>query len=471
MNHYAEEMAQWAVSLEPKNIPQDIIDIAKNCLIDWTGISIYGSSSPWSEAIVSIVKDEKGKEESSILVDGAKIPAPQAALANGVMTLSYDLSDTFLETALHPSCGIISAALATAEREKNSGLDLLTAIIAGYEATSRVGLSLNKPPKRLTSSKGFEANALIPCFGATIAAGKLLKLNQEQMSNAIGLCSCSMTAGLVEYLIDGNWTYRWNGGKAGHDGLVNALLAQKGFIGPHAIFEGQWDSKGRYGIINAFTDSVDSATEITKGLSEKWYLKDIGFKYYGCCHYIHGFIDGIFKLMKETPIKSDDIEEITCFLPHMTLFLAVPRRIKVKPSNLTVAQWSLPFCLATAILDGHLLNPAEQLSQEKLKDARVLELSQRIQGVLREDLDTLLEEKHVLQSPLKLKLKNGKEHETTTICKGFPDNPLTEEEMNLKFDTLVSVTLGKEKTTNLRFILGTIEEIKDISNLARAMCR
>ena len=91
--------------------------------------------------------------------------------------------------------------------------------------------------------------------------------------------------------------------------------------------------------------------------------------------------------------------------------------------------------------------------------------------MLREDLDTLLREKHVLQPPFKLKLRNGKEYETTTICKAFPDNPLTEEEVNLKFDTLVSGIPGKERTANLRFALGRIEEIKDASDLARTMCR
>jgi len=117
------------------------------------------------------------------------------------------------------------------------------------------------------------------------------------------------------------------------------------------------------------------------------------------------------------------------------------------------------------------LHPAEQLSQEKLSDTRVLALSQRIQGVLREDLDTLVEEKHILQSPFKLKLKNGKEYEATTGCKGFPYNPLTQEETNLKFDTLVSRILDKKKTTNLRSMLEKTEAIKDISELARAMCR
>jgi len=471
MSYYAEEVAKWAISLDFNDIPQDVINIAKHCLSDWTGISIYGSMAPWSQAIASIVKDEKGKEEASILADGAKIPAPNAALVNGVMTLSYDLSDTFFETALHPSCGIISSALATAEREKASGENLLTSIVAGYEVTERIGRALNKPPQRLTSSKGFEANALIPSFGATVAASKLLKLNQEQTANAIGLSSCSATGGLIEYLIDGNWTYRWNAGKAGHDGVLNALMAQRGFVGPHAVFEGHWDDKGRYGIINAFTGSINTAPEITRDLGQKWHLRDIGFKYYGCCHYIHGFTDGVLRLMKQNQIKPDSIEEITCFLPHMTLFLAVPRRIKAKPANLTISQWSLPFCLAIAIIDGHLLHPAEQLSQERLNDTKVLELAQRIKGELKEELDDVIEKEHVLQSPFKLKLKDGKEYEAATSCKGFLSNPLSEEEADFKFNALASKILSKEKVANLYSMLNKIEEIEDISKLARAMCR
>ena len=471
MNHYAEEMAQWAVSLDFHDIPQHVIDIAKHCVSDWTGISIYGSMSPWSQTIASIVKDEKGKEEASILADGTKVPASNAALVNGVMTLSYDISDTFLETALHPSCGIISSALATAEREGASGKELLASIIAGYEVTERVGKALNNPPKRLTSSKGFEANALIPSFGATVAASKILKLNQDQMADAIGICSCSMTGGLVEYLIDGNWTYRWNAGKAGHDGVLNALLAQKGFSGPHAVFEGQWDKKGRYGIINAFTGSIETVDEITKDLGQKWYIKDLGFKYYGCCHYIHGFIDGILKLMGANQINANDIEEISCFLPHMTLFLAVPRRIKVQPANLTISQWSLPFCLAVAIIDGHLLHPAEQLSEKRLNDANALSLAQRIKGELKEELDDILQEEHVLKSPFKLKLVSGKEYEATTSCKGFPNNPLSKEEIDFKFNSLTSRVLNKEKTDHLYSMLNRIDEIEDITELTQAMCR
>ncbi len=471
MSYYAEEVAEWATSLDFNDIPQDVIDVGKHCLSDWTGITIYGLTSPWSQAIASIVKDEKGKGEASILGDGMKVPAPNAALVNGIMTLSYDISDTFMETALHPSCGIIASALAAAEREKASGRDLLTSIVAGYEVTERIGRALNKPPQRTMSVKGLETNAAIPAFGATVVAGKLLKLNREQMANAIALCSCSMTAGLIEYLVDGNWTYRLNAGKSGHDGVLNALMAQKGFIGPLGIFEGGWDKKGRFGVINAITDSIDTAPEVTKDLGQEWHLRDIGFKYYGCCHYIHGFIDGALKLIKQNQIKPEDIEEITCFLPHMTLFLAVPRRVKVRPANLTVSQWSLPFCLAAAIIGGHLLDPAEQLSPERSDIARVYELSERIKGELKEDLDEVIEKEHILRSPLKLKLKNGKEYEVTTNCKGFSYNPLSKEEIEFKFNTLASKVLSKEKTTDLYSMLNKVEEVEDVSKLAGAMCR
>jgi len=74
MGYYAEEVAQWAVSLERKDIPQDVIDIGKHCLFDWTGISIYGSLSPWSQAIASIVKDEKERRKPQSWLKERRFP-------------------------------------------------------------------------------------------------------------------------------------------------------------------------------------------------------------------------------------------------------------------------------------------------------------------------------------------------------------------------------------------------------------
>lgn len=468
--YYADRLAEWATSLKFADIPTEVVELAKLCIQDWTGITMYGSIAPWSKILLDLAKAEGGEKEASIVVDGAKVPATNAAMVNAVMALSYDLSDTFLATALHPGCCVIGAALAMGEREKTSGKDLITAVVAGYETTARIGLALNKPPQRSISGRGFEANGLIPSFGAAVAAGKLLDLNKDQMTNAIGLCSSSMGGGLIEYLVDGNWTYRWNAGKTASDGIRHALMAKKGFVGPHAVFEGHWDDKGRYGAINAFAGDMTHASEMINDLGERWAVKDIGFKYYGCCHYIHGFNDGMLKLMREKQIQPADIAEITCFVPHMTLFLAVPREAKIRPANLTVSQWSLPFCLAATIIDGHLLHPADQLSEKRLSDPQALELAQRIQAVRSRELDEIIREENVLQSPLKVKLKDGREYETTTSCKGFADNPLSDEEAGSKFKTLTSKVLSEEKVATLTTMLNSLEEINDVSQLARAMC-
>ena len=113
--YYAESLAEWATALEFGDIPPKVVELAKRCIIDWVGISIYGSLSPWSKILLDVAQAEGGREEASIAVDGTMVPAASAAMVNAVMALSYDLSDTFLATALHPSCCVIGAALAMAE--------------------------------------------------------------------------------------------------------------------------------------------------------------------------------------------------------------------------------------------------------------------------------------------------------------------------------------------------------------------
>lgn len=119
----------------------------------------------------------------------------------------------------------------------------------------------------------------------------------------------------------------------------------------------------------------------------------------------------------------------------------------------------------------HILHLAEQLSPERPDIAKVYELSERIKGELKEELDDVIEKEHVLQSPFKLKLKDGNEYEAVTSCKGFPSNPLSKEEIDFKFNALASRVLGKEKALNIYSMLNSVGEVGDISKLARAMCR
>lgn len=465
--YYAEKLAKWVVELRYEDIPVDVVEKAKECIYDWVCIAVYGADSPWSKALLDMVKESGGKEESAILVHRDRVPCANAAMVNAVMALSYDLSDTYPRVELHPSCSVIASALAAAERENVTGKDLITSVVAGYEVITRVASSMNRRPQSFTAARGFEANSIFPPFGAVVASGKLFDLNEMEMSNAFGLAGGSMGAATIDYLIDGNWTYRWNSGRASQNGIQNALMAKNGFVGPHAIFEGQWDNKGRFGVINALAGDMMCKDDLVDGLGETWNIKEMAFKYYGCCHYNQGYTDGIVKLMKEHGFEAKDVDEIMAYVPHFALFLGVPREVKVKPKNLTISQWSLPFILATVISDGHLLDPREQLSEKKLTDPERLGLAEKVNIERDRDLDKAFMEEGIFKSPLRVLLKNGKEYEITSTCKGFSHNPLTGEEMDNKFDVLTSGVFDDEKRERVKKELKNLEEIGSIAGMVR----
>lgn len=467
--YYAEKLAEWVVSLKFEHIPKEAVEKAKTCVADWVGIALYGSDSPWARTLAGIVGEIGGKEESVVLGQHHKVPSANAAMVNAVMSLAYDLSDTYPRLELHPSCAIVASALAMAERENSNGRDFLTSVVVGYEVMTRVAEALNRRPDSFTSLKGYDANSIFPPFGAAAVAGKLLGLDEEEMANALGLAGGSMGGATIEYLLDGSWSYRWGPGRAAHDGILNALMAKKGFVGPHAVFEGRWDDKGRYGIINAFAGDMKYAGDLVQGLGHKWNIKDIAFKYYGCCHYIHGYNDAALKLMREYHVAPEEVEEITAWLPHMTLFLAVPRELKLRPPNLTVAQWSLPVCLAVVMTDGHLLDPRKQLSEERLKEQGILQLADRVKVIRDRQLDAIFAEEGALKSPLKIRLKNGAEYETVSGCKGFPGSPLTAEELDHKFRRLASTVLDESRIESVTASLNEVEGVDRVADLVRLL--
>ncbi len=464
---YAERLAQWVVELKYEDLPVDVVEKAKDCIYDWAGIAVYGADSPWTKALLDMVKETGGKGESTILVHNEMVPCTNAAMVNAVMALSYDLSDTYPKVELHPSCSVIASALAMAERENVTGKDLITSVVAGYEVITRAASSMNRRPQSFTAARGFEANSIFPPFGAVVASGKLLGLNALEMTNAIGLAGGSMGASTIDYLVDGNWTYRWNSGRASQNGVQNALMAKKGFVGPHAIFEGQWDKKGRFGVINALAGDMMFKDDLVDGLGEVWNIKEMAFKYYGCCHYNQGYMDGVIKLMKEHRFGAEEVDAVMAYLPHFALFLGVPREVKIKPKNLTISQWSLPFVLATVLTDGHLLNPKVQLSEEKLTDPKMLALTERVKVERDRELDKAFMEEGIFKSPVKVSLKDGTVHEITSTCKGFSHNPVTREEMDEKFDVLTSGVFDDEKRERVKKELKNLEKIENISEMVR----
>jgi len=169
--------------------------------------------------------------------------------------------------------------------------------------------------------RGFHPTGTCGVFGAAVAAGKLLHLDEPQLVSAMGI-SGSMASGSMEYLAEGAWTKRFHAGWSAHNGIMAARLAQQGFRGPAAILEGQ------NGFFRAYSDETD-AGKVTEGLGEPFEVLRTSIKPHACCRYMQSPIDGVLQIMKEHRLRTADIARISIgLLSAGYAIVAAPPEVK-----------------------------------------------------------------------------------------------------------------------------------------------
>src|SRR4029077_9548923 len=210
-------------------------------------VALYGSTKPWSRTVVQFVKDQGLSGRSTILGNSGRAPAHLATLANGTMAHAFELDNVRQPGAgVHPGATAFLPALAAGEMQKANGKAFLTAFVAACEVMGRIGVAAGNSLEQ----RGFHAPGLTGTFGAAVAAGRLLGLDENKMVNALGIAG-SYSGGLIEFsrCQEGAMIKRLHLGKAGEGGVTAALLASRGFAGPESILE------GKFGFCQTFSDS------------------------------------------------------------------------------------------------------------------------------------------------------------------------------------------------------------------------
>ncbi|HXK28352.1 MAG TPA: MmgE/PrpD family protein, partial [Candidatus Binatia bacterium] len=242
-----QRLARYALDLNYRQIPTAVIDRAKACILDTLAVSLYGSTRAWSRTVSEFVRDTGVTGHSTVLGESWKAQAAQATLANGVMAHAFELDNVRQPGAgVHPGATAFLPAFAMAEEKKADGKALLTAFVAACEVMSRIGVAAGNSLEK----RGFHAPGLTGTFGAAVAAGRLLGLNEREMVNALGIAG-SYSGGLIEFsrCQEGAMIKRLHLGKAAEGGVTAALLASRGFAGPESILE------GKFGFCRTFSDS------------------------------------------------------------------------------------------------------------------------------------------------------------------------------------------------------------------------
>ena len=172
-------LARNVANVQYENLPTEVVEITKKHILDELGAIVGGSAALGCRELVEQIKEWGGKEESTILVWGGRVPAHHAAQVNSTMSHALEYDDTHPISADHAGAAVIPAGFAIAERKgKIRGKELITAIALGIDLSYRLALA----PKYRTKycHDGWWPSQLHGYFGAAATVGKILGFDEKK---------------------------------------------------------------------------------------------------------------------------------------------------------------------------------------------------------------------------------------------------------------------------------------------------
>jgi 2-methylcitrate dehydratase PrpD len=433
MKEYTRELVEFLHGLEPENLPAEVVDRARYFLLDYLAVAIRGSREESSQAVQRMVQRLGANGCATVIGARMRTIPGLAAMVNGAAAHGIEQDDTHSGGSIHLGATMYSAALALAETMPETAMDaLLTAVVAGYEATARIAMAVQ--PKE-HYGLGFHMTPTCGVFGAAITSAKLLGLTAEQTLAAVGITG-SMAAGSMEFLAEGAWTKRIHPGLAAQNGIHAALLAAEGFSGPLHILE------GRDGFLRGYSRNP-VPDRLTADLGKTFEILHTAVKPHSCCRYMQGPIDAILAMTREHQIEAAEIQRIEiAVLEAGWGIVAEPREKKYNPESVVDEQFSMPFGAAVAVMDGAA--GLEQFTVEKARSPKIRELMAKVALVK----DPRIEETFPKEWPARvaIDLANGQHYEKfVRYPKGDPENPLTWDEMTAKFRSLAGAVISAKQ--------------------------
>ena len=437
-----EQLARYAIETSYKSFPKEVVHQAKRCILDLMGVALGGANQPLGKILVKMVNDFGGKPQATVWGHGVKTSVMNAALVNGAIAHALDFDDTHTGSLGHPSAPIVPAALAVAEWKGLSGKAALEAFILGFEVGTRIGTGMGMKHY----DRGWHATSTFGRFSAAVAAGKLLGLSLEQMKIALGLAG-TQSAGLR--LVFGTMTKPFHPGKSSYDGVLSAVLAQRGFTCAPNIIE------GKKGFFEALGDDQSSLETMVKGLGKKYELLKNTFKPYAACLLTHPTIDAIIEMRNKYNLKPEDIKEISCDVAKFCLDSAG----QVEPKTALAGKFSTYYCAALALAEG--VAGENMFTDKRVLDPKMIALRKKVKArVVPGYKDT--------EANVSITTRWGKKYSAyVDIPKGDPRNPPTDKELESKFRSLAPSVLSQPRIDRLIKTIWSLEKLGNVRQLIR----
>jgi len=439
----SQQISEFVVNLKYDDLPEEVITEVKRYLYDSIGCAYGGYHTRDVNVLRDIYRDMGGKEEATLIGFGDKMPAVNAVLVNSLMIRALDFNDIYWkEDPSHPS-DLIPAALNVGEMVGASMKEVIAAIVLAYEFEQRL-CEFAVPGVRERKWH----HATLTQFVSPVVAGKLLGLTADQITDAIGIngshnhtigCPAAGKLTMMKNTVDP---------MAVQSGVFAALMAQRGYSGTTAVFE------GKEGFMDVYGPEWD-LDKLTGGLGKRFKILECGMKAFPTEALTHTHITAALKAIINNDIKYDDIEQVTVTAIARACDILFDHH-KYRPESRETADHSLPYCIAAAVVDRQITT--NTFSDEKLKDPRIREVIDKIKGEASVEFEKMFPAKQ--PSRVVVKTKNGKEFsEYLEYPKGDPREPMTMGDLKAKFNALSGELLSTERQDEIREMIFSCESI------------
>ena len=450
------ELVRNILRVSFQSFDASVVDRARDRIIDVVGCIIGGANASGNSTLIDLVKGWGGKKEGIILVHGIKVPVHDAAMVNSVMSRSYDFEPAgpLVEgksTPAHLSGTTVPTAVTVAEERAASGKDLLTALILGDDLASRIIAASN-----LNIDSGFDCTGTVNAFGATAIAGRLLGLDEQQMTHAFGIV-LNQLAGTFQNIFDGAHSFKLPQGLAARAGIFSVALAARGFTGVKDPL------LSRYGYFSLYCKSYQLDV-LTRNLGKEFYA-DNTCKPYPCCRSNHAAIDCVLDLVHAHTIRPEDVDEIIVDITPTARDFAIGQPFKIREVPQIDAAFNLQYNVANALLRKNV--KLDHFTEEFIRDPRIMEIVPKIR------LTATMPMEKPLGAGVTIKMKQGREYEKTVdMPKGNGVlTPLTPAEKRAKFfdNVAFSKTISPDKAEKALNLLERIEEVDNVAKVIRLL--
>ena len=435
------QLVDFAMHAEYSALDEETVRACKRRLIDTFASAIGAYDEPLSHRARAIARRYAGVTSATVWGSDLQTAPEAAAFANGVMARFLDISDTYLgHGGGHPS-DVISALVAVGESSGADGASVINAIVLAYD----VYCSLNDAVD--ISARGWD-QTLYAVLGSVVGTGKLLRLSREQMGNAVSL---ALTPNMALRQTRHGDLSSWKGcagANAARNAVFAAVLAQEGFTGPAAAFEGE---QGLWNVLGRFNWPLPIAPGATR-MVNRTHLKTLPICY-------HGQSAALCALDMRARLRLQDISQIHVETYRGAVAMMGSDPTRWAPTTRETADHSMPYVVAIALLDGKITNGS--FAPERLADPAVADIMRKVK--VSESAALSAQYPAAAPSRVSIRMSSGEViMQEIKFPKGHAGNPMDDAAVEEKFRELFRAHADASQCTMVLESLWSFERAHDI---------